>query len=474
MLKSRANTSTSAPAKPGRGRLQLNPMTGLERRSVGVLAAIYGLRIAGLFLIFPVFALYAGALEGQTPFLVGMALGAYGLTQAILQIPLGALSDRIGRKPVIALGLVIFAIGSVVAALSDSIWGVILGRAIQGAGAIAAAAMAMVADLTREEQRTKAMALIGITIGATFILSMVIGPLLNHAIGVPGIFWLTALFALIAAVVLLVGVPTPKRSQAETAGLAQFRLMLQDAQLLRLNFGIFVLHLVLTALFVALPGVIVQYGDLPVNEHWRLYLPVMLVAIATMAPFMRMGNSGRGARTILISAAAVLMVAEAVFALESRAYWGLVIGLWLFFTAFNLLEALLPSLVSRVAPAHAKGAAIGIYSTSQFLGAFVGGALGGALLGVYGPSGVFWAGAVLLLALLVVNVLMPMPRLLTTHTLRLPPDADRTDDLAGRLARLPGVAEAVVLTEERVAYLKVDPAVFDEAALGPYRHEPLS
>jgi MFS family permease len=474
MLKPRADASTSARAKPGRGRLKLNPMTALERRSVGVLAAIYGLRIAGLFLIFPVFALYAAALEGHTPFLIGMALGVYGLTQAILQIPLGALSDRIGRKPVIALGLVIFAIGSVVAALSDSIWGVILGRAIQGAGAIAAAAMAMVADLTREEQRTKAMALIGITIGATFILSMVVGPLLNRAIGVPGIFWLTALFALIAAVVLLVGVPTPKRSQVETAGLSQFRVMLKDAQLMRLNFGIFVLHLVLTALFVALPGVIVQYGGLPVNEHWRLYLPVMLVAIATMAPFIRLGNHGRGARAILISAAAVLMLAEAVFALESRAYWGLVIGLWLFFTAFNLLEALLPSLVSRVAPAQAKGAAIGIYSTSQFLGAFVGGALGGALLGLFGPTGVFWASATLLLALVVVNVWMPMPRLLTTHTLRLPREAGGADDLAGRLSRLPGVAEAVVLTEERVAYLKVDPAVFDEAALEPYRPESLS
>ncbi len=454
--------------------MRLDPMTGIERRSVGVLAAIYGLRIAGLFLIFPVFSLYAAALEGHTPFLVGMALGAYGLTQAILQIPLGSLSDRLGRKPVIALGLVVFAIGSVVAALSDSIWGVILGRAIQGAGAIAAATMAMVADLTREEQRTKAMALIGITIGVTFILSMVVGPLLNRAIGVPGIFWLTAMFALLAAAVLLVGVPTPQRSRAESAGLAQFRAMLKDAQLLRLNFGIFVLHLVLTALFVALPGVIVQYGGLPVNEHWRLYLPVMLVAIATMAPFMRLGNRGWGARAILIGAAALLTVAEAVFALESRAYWGLVIGLWLFFTAFNLLEALLPSLISRVAPAQAKGAAIGIYSTSQFLGAFVGGALGGTLLGLYGSGGVFWASAALLLALVVVNVLMPMPRLLTTHTLRLTPQATGEDDLAGRLSRLPGVAEAVVLTEERVAYLKVDPAVFDEAALGPYRPERLS
>lgn len=459
------------PTPFGRGRLQLNPMTSLERRSVAVLAAIYGLRILGLFLIFPVFALYAGRLEGHTPFLVGAALGIYGLTQAILQIPLGAISDRVGRKPVIALGLLVFALGSVIAALSDSIVGVILGRAIQGAGAIAAAVMAMLSDLTREEQRTKAMALVGITIGAMFILSMMLGPLLNKAIGVPGIFWLTAALAVIAVVVLLAGVPTPARSQSHTASLAQFAAILRDKQLLRMDVGIFVLHLVLTALFLAVPHVLVQYNGLPVNDHWRVYLPVMLIAIVTMAPFIRLGNRGEGARWVLIGAVAVLLLAETVFALGYRQYMVVALGLWLFFTAFNLLEALLPSLISRLAPAQSRGAAIGVYSTSQFLGAATGGLLGGAMLGRFGLAGVFAGSAVVLAVWLMIVLVAPAPRLLTTQTLHLAPDVGRNPDLAGTLSRLPGVAEAVVLADARIAYLKVDPQVFDEKVLLPYSRE---
>ena len=460
----------SRAGNKSRVRFQTHPMTPLERRSVSVLASIYGLRIVGLFLIFPVFALYAAQLEGSTPFLVGLALGTYGLTQAILQIPLGALSDRIGRKPVIAVGLAVFAIGSVIAATSHSIFGVILGRAVQGGGAIAAAAMALAADLTREDQRTKAMAAIGITIGAAFVLSMILSPLLNAAVGVPGIFWLTAVLACIAIIVLLSAVPTPTHRHRTEASGGQLLAMLKDKQLLGLDLGIFCLHLVLTAMFVVMPGVILHHGGLPENQHWKVYLPVMVVAILTMAPFMRMTTRGRQARYLLIAAVSGLIIAEVMFFFGYRTFTLLIVGLWVFFTAFNLLEASLPSLISRVAPPSAKGAAIGVYSTSQFLGAFVGGSLGGFLHGRFGTPAVFLASVIVLAVWLIVNVVLPEPKLFMTHLLSLSADAaGQGAGLASELLNLPGVAEAVVVPEERVAYLRIDPSLFDADAVARFQ-----
>jgi MFS family permease len=458
----KAAGSTSADSRS-------NPMTPLERRSVGVLASIYGLRILGLFLIFPVFALYAAHLEGHTPFLVGAALGAYGLSQAILQIPLGALSDRVGRKPVIAVGLLVFAIGSVVAALSHSIVGVIIGRAIQGGGAVSAAAMALTADLTREEQRTKAMAVIGITIGIAFLLSMILSPVLNALIGVPGIFWLTAVLACTGIAVLLIAVPTPARAKQTGPTSPQFVAMLKDKQLLGLDFGIFSLHLVLTALFLVIPGIIVQYGGLPASEHWKIYLPVMLVAVLTMAPFMRLTNRGHQARKVLIGSVAVLVGAEALFLFGYHSLTLVVVGLWAFFAAFTLLEASLPSLISRIAPASGKGAAMGIYSASQFLGPAVGGYLGGFLHGRFGTPAVFLLSGTVLVLWLVVNIVMPEPKLLITHLLQLSADAARQGQtLVTELVTLPGVADAVVIPEEQVAYLKVEPGVFDARNLARF------
>lgn len=458
----------SAPArKRARVRIKTRPMTSLERRSVSVLASIYGLRIVGLFLIFPVFALYAAQLQGSTPFLVGLALGTYGLSQAILQIPLGTLSDRIGRKPIIAGGLIVFAVGSAIAAMSHSIYGVIIGRAVQGGGAIAAATMALAADLTREEQRTKAMAAIGITIGAAFVLSMIVSPLLNTAVGVRGIFWLTAVFGLLAVAVLLLAVPTPAKAAPSDRG--HFREMLRDKQLVGLDFGIFSLHLVLTAMFVVMPGIILHHGGLPENQHWKVYLPVMLVAILTMGPFMHMTTRGRQARYLLIGAVSVLIVGELLFLFGYRSFDLLVVGLWLFFTGFNLLEASLPSLISRIAPPSAKGAAIGVYSTSQFLGAFVGGSVGGFLHGRFGAPAVFVASLVVLAAWLIVNLVLPEPKLFMTHLVSLSVDAvGQGSGLVKQLRNLPGVAEAVVVPEERIAYLRVDPSVFSAETVSQF------
>lgn len=437
----------------------MSAMTGLERRAVAVLAGIYALRIFGLFLILPVFALYATDLQGHSAFLVGLAIGVYGLTQALLQIPFGALSDRFGRKPIIVIGLIVFAIGSVIAARADSIAGVIIGRAIQGAGAIPAAVMALLTDLTREEQRTKAMAFIGSIIGAAFILSIVISPVLDGVIGVRGIFWLTAALAVVAIAVLLLGVPTPTRIGARSRFLRELPRLVRDTALLRLNLGIFVLHLALTAAFVVLPALIVQATGLASAQHWQLYLPNMLAALLTMVPFVILAHKKQMTRRVMLGAIGVLIVAQAILLLEHRHLAGLIVGLWLFFSAFNLLEAMLPSLVSRLAPAASKGTAMGLYSSAQFLGAFVGGAASGALFGAFGVHAVF---VLVLLALAVWWLAaygMLEPRAAHTHVLPLP--AGQADEFAQVLVSLPGVEEAVVIAEEGVAYIKVDPGRFD-------------
>ncbi len=444
-------------------------MNPLERRAVALLASIYALRMAGLFLILPVFALYAAGLDGHTPLLIGIAIGAYGLTQAILQIPYGMLSDHLGRKPVIAAGLLIFAIGSVIAANADSIWMVIVGRAVQGAGAIAAAVMAMVSDLTREEQRSKAMAAIGMTIGASFVLSLIFGPVLDGLIGVPGIFWMTGILAFLAIGVILFAVPTPVRiERVRSRNLREeFLKILSDGQLLRLDAGIFVLHLVMTAMFVVLPQAIVSHMHLAAAQHWELYLPVMLAGFAAMIPFLILANRRRGViRATLGGAVAVLIVAQLTFYFLHTTVIGLITGLWLFFAAFSLLEAMLPSLVSRLAPGESKGAAIGVYSSSQFLGAFAGGALGGLLSGLYGAGGVFLLATGALGAWLLLIVTMREPRLLATRELRVGVQSkDQAEKLARKLTTVPGVAEAIVIAEEGIAYLKVDPHALDKKRL---------
>ena len=443
-------------------------MNSLERRVVALLASVYALRMAGLFLILPVFALYAHELDGHTPLLIGLAIGAYGLTQAILQIPFGILSDRYGRKPVIIAGLLIFAIGSLIAGSATSMWGVILGRTVQGAGAIAAAVMALLADLTREEQRTKAMAIVGMTIGASFILSLVLGPVLDGIMGVPGIFWLTGILAVAAIAIFQVGIPTTVRTQRRRPRnlRKEFAGILRDIQLLRLDAGVFVLHLVMTAMFVVLPPAIVRYMGLSSHQHWEVYLPVMVAGFAAMLPFLIMANRKGHTRSIMLGSVAVMVIAQMFFYFMHNTYFGLLTGLWLFFAAFSLLEAMLPSLVSRLSPAESKGAAIGVYSSSQFLGAFAGGFLAGGLSGVFGIEGVFLMTTAVLAVWFFLLLGMQEPRLLTSRQLHVGGQTPReAEKLAKKLAAIRGVAEAVVMAEEGVAYLKVDNNTLDKKRL---------
>jgi MFS family permease len=446
-------------------------MTASERRAAVSLAAIFSIRMLGLFMILPVFALYAEELEGVTSTQVGMAIGAYGLTQALLQLPFGMLSDRIGRKPVIAAGLLIFAIGSVVAALATTIEGVILGRALQGSGAVAAAVMALAADLTREDHRTKAMALIGISIGLSFVVAMVAGPLLNHWIGVPGIFALTAVLALGGIGLLYLAVPTPERTtfhRDAEAEPAQFGRVLRDGQLLRLDFGILVLHLVLTASFVVLPLSLRDSGFLPA-QHWQLYLPVMVAAMALAVPFIIIAEKRRRMKQVFSGAVAVLLLSLLALVWGHNHFWAIALLLLSFFTAFSLLEATLPSLVSKVAPAQSKGTAMGVYTSSQFIGAFLGGASGGLIHDMFGNGGVFLFCSALAALWLLAALSMREPRYLAVEMLRVGAlDAGRAAALEQRLLAIGGVAEANVNVDDGIAYLKVDSRVVDRDALSQF------
>lgn len=445
-----------------------NNMTPGERRVAFSLAAVYAVRMLGLFMILPVFSLYAEQLQGVTPFLIGLAIGIYGLTQALFQIPLGMLSDRVGRKNVIVGGLLVFAFGSVIAATADSIAGVIAGRALQGGGAIAAATMALAADLTREEHRTKVMAVIGLSIGATFSLALVAGPVLNGWIGVPGIFWLTAGLALIAIAIVTQVVPSPVRGRIhrDTQSVPEaFAGVLRDRQLLRLDLGIFILHLILAANFVVMPLLLRDQLALPEHTHWQVYLPVVLISFLVAVPFVIVAEKHRKMKPVFVGAIALLALAQASW-LFAGSLVHAVLTLLAFFAAFNLLEATLPSLISKLAPPDCKGTAMGVYSTSQFFGIFCGGLLGGALYGAYGAAGVFTVGIVAAAIWLIFAVSMRAPSHFSSYVLNIgATEATEAETIAAGLNAMPGVAEAVVIAADGVAYLKVDRRALDEPRL---------
>jgi len=393
-------------------------MSPAERRATVSLAAIFALRMFGMFIILPVFALYADSLAGgHNKILVGIAVGAYGITQALLQIPFGILSDRWGRKPALYMGLLIFSLGSFIAAAADSVYVVILGRIVQGAGAVSAVVTALLADLTREEQRTKAMAVVGMTIGLTFALSMVMGPVLDRWIGVPGIFLLTGFLALGAWAVVRFLVPeVPHTPQPATLQRTSFFNVLMRPELARLNYGIFVLHLVLTALFVVTPFRLIEAG-LPSAHHWQIYLPVMLGAFVLMVPPMILGERMQRQKAVFCGSILVLILGQLALFEAAPTVWWSTLALLLFFTAFNLLEASLPSLISRLAPADAKGAAMGVYSSVQFLGTFLGGVIGGVIAQHQGGNAVYLFCAALSASWLVVAFGMRMPQRPNPHNL---------------------------------------------------------
>ena len=364
-----------------------HPMTALERRSVSSLALLYSFRMLGLFMVLPLLSLYAGDMPGATPSLIGLALGAYGLTQAALQLPLGWLSDQVGRKPVIIGGLLVFALGSVLAATADSLWGIVIGRAVQGAGAIAATVMALVADLTSTEQRTKAMAIVGMSIGLSFAVALVLGPVIAAVGGLASVFWVTALLAGGGIAIVALLVPTPDAGGVMHSDVGArprlFGRALRDLALLRLNFGVFSLHFILMACFLVVPGALEQLAGVDRAHHWQVYLPVLVLSVVGMLPLMRIAERGGRPREMFLCGIALLALAIPMLGLASSAMV-LYLALWLFFVGFNYLEATLPSQVSKSVFAGGKGTALGIYSTCQFLGTFAGGAGGGWLVQHFG------------------------------------------------------------------------------------------
>ena len=444
-------------------------MSALEIRAGLSLASLFALRMLGLFLILPVFAVYAPQLRGgDNHALVGLALGAYGLTQAMLHIAFGMASDRYGRKRVIVLGLALFALGSMVAAFSGDIYMVILGRCIQGAGAISAAVMALAADLTREQHRTKTMAMIGASIGLVFALSLMAAPVLYRWIGMSGIFVLTGLLAIGAiAVVAWVVPPEPTENLDLSRRMRPATLgdVLRNTDLLRLNFGIFALHSMQMAIFVVVPLALVHEGGLPLAEHWKVYLPVVGGSFILMLPAIFWGERKGRVKPVFLGSIVLMLAVQAASLLWLRSLAGIGMILLGFFVAFNVLEAMLPSLISRIAPASARGTAIGVYNTTQALGLFAGGAAGGWLMQHYGESSVFVFGLGLVALWLLIAAPMRVPGPVASRAFALAAAAADPVALREQLVRLRGVRDAVIMPERGVAMLTFYPDTFDENAV---------
>ncbi|MGF1764003.1 MFS transporter [Aliivibrio kagoshimensis] len=376
-------------------------MNKVERTTAISLALVFVFRMLGLFMLMPVLALYANDLNGYSLAWVGIAIGAYGCTQALLQIPAGWLSDKYGRKPIIIIGLLLFVVGSIVAAESSSIYGVALGRAIQGMGAIAAAVLALASDLTRAEQRTKVMAVIGISIGLSFAVSMILGPFLAAHLGLSGLFYVIAIMAIIAILLVLFVVPTPiKKSDKKAADvkLSGIKKVFLNPNLLKLDFGVFVIHCIMTSLFIALPLQLAAH-HLAADEHWHFYLPVFLLSFLSLGLLMRFGKRNQKIANLL--SLSCLIVGVTIIGFNPSSLWFIGFGAWLYFSGFNYLEASMPSLLSQIAPDSYRGSASGVYSTSQFLGAFIGGVVGGGIMQLYGAQAIYGMAVALLMFLFV-------------------------------------------------------------------------
>ena len=445
-----------------------SPMTASERRTTWSLASIYALRMFGLFLIMPVMSLFAEQMDGATPAKIGLAIGIYGMSQAVLQIPFGLVSDKLGRKKVIVFGLLLFGLGSVIAALSNNIEGVILGRAVQGSGAIAGPVMALLADLTQEVHRTKAMALIGASIGVSFGVAIAAGPVIAGFIGIHGLFWMIAALSILAILVIIFIVPKPVKSKkhrdAELVS-ASFMQVLKNMELFRLNYGIFVLHAILTASFVVVPLLMRDAGLLP-SDHWKAYLPVFVASFAVIVPFVIIAEKKRKMKPVFLGAIVVLILSNIGLFQFNTTLLGVIGFLWLFFCGFNLLEASLPSLISKTAPGDMRGTAMGIYTTYQFLGAGIGGSLGGWCYGEYSASAVFLLCALLALSWLLLSFGMKPPRYWANLLISLQAiTGAQADEFATEMLKQPGVEDITLHYQEGVAYLKVDNQLLDRQAL---------
>jgi MFS family permease len=442
-------------------------MLETEKRAAFSLALVYALRMLGLFMILPVFSLHADDYSGATPVLIGLAIGIYGLTQGLFQLPFGFLSDRFGRKAVIVSGLLIFCAGSIVAAEAESITEVIAGRALQGLGAIAAAVMALAADLTREEVRIRIMAIIGMSIGASFMISMVIGPVIAAEFGLRLLFWMTAGLAILGILVVVFVTPSPPRQvfhRDTQLSIKDVGRIVGDIELLKLGFGVFVLHLVLAATFVVFPLFLQQSLLVEESLHWRTYLPVFALSVLLLLPMVIVAEKLKKSQQVFLLAVVMLVLAETGLAL-SDSYLAVFAMLVLFFGAFNFLEAMLPATVARIAPADMKGTAMGLFSSAQFIGAFVGGLLGGVLLASGDYATTFaWLAAIVGVWLLVAFT-MQAPEYLASRIISLKGlGQDELDHFVERASGIEGVREVSVYEIDRVAYLKVEKD-FDDTEL---------
>lgn len=443
-------------------------MLKTEKRAALSLALVYAFRMIGLFMILPVFSLYASEYSGATPVLIGLAIGVYGLTQGLFQLPFGFLSDRLGRKKMIILGLILFCAGSITAALAESINQIILGRALQGMGAIAAVVMALAADLTREEVRIRIMAMIGMSIGVAFMLSMVLGPIFASSFGISGIFWITAALAFLSLFIVLFLTPDPQQqsfhrdAQVSVKDISKIAV---NVELLRLDLGVFIMHMVLAATFVLFPLVLRDQLQVAVDLHWKTYLPVFILSIVFMVPMILIAEKKGQMKAMFLLGILLVAIAEAGLYI-SGGYNAMFIMLILFFAGFNFLEASLPSLVARIAPADMKGTAMGLFSSAQFLGAFVGGLLGGVMLGYETQNVAFMQLALLMLVWWSVALFMKPPKAVASRIVSLNElDESSMATFRQKAEQLPGVQEITVYVEDKVAYLKIDKKLFVDERL---------
>lgn len=439
-------------------------MNALERRSTFALSSIFALRMLGLFMIIPVFAVAGQTYQYATPALLGFAVGVYGLSQAILQIPFSLWADRFSRKPLVVIGLLLFALGGAIAAMSHTIYGVILGRAIAGAGAVSAVVMALLADVTREENRTKAMAAMGMSIGLSFVVAFSMGPWLTHIVGISGLFWVTTIMGLCAIMMLaLVPKTTRHHRNFQHGYLQQLKHVLKMADLNRLHFSIFSLHLLLTAMFIYVPSQLIEYAGIPLSKHGLVYLPLLLIGVFCSFPSIIIAEKHRKMRSIFLGAIVGVVVGLLVLAFGYHSKYTLLLGLGIFFVAFNVMEALLPSWLSKAAPIQSKATAMGVNASAQFFGAFLGGTLGGQLLMLHNASTGWGILAGIALIWTLVSFGLQQPRYLTSVILRLP-EGKQTDEWTSQLLAIHGIEEVVVMLDQQVAYVKLDKKQLDESA----------
>ena len=437
-------------------------MNAIERRSTFALSSIFALRMLGLFMIIPVFSIAGQSYQYATPALIGLAVGIYGLSQAILQIPFSLWADRFSRKPLIILGLVLFALGGAIAAMSHTIYGVIIGRAIAGSGAVSAVVMALLADVTREEQRTKAMAVMGMSIGLSFVIAFSLGPWLTSQVGISGLFWVTTIMG-IAAIFMLMLVPKVTRHHRNfrQGYLAQLKQVIQMGDLNRLHVSVFSLHLLLTAMFIYVPSQLIEFANIPLAKHGMVYLPLLVISLLFAFPSIIVAEKYRKMRGIFLTAILGIIAGLLILIFGYESKYILLLGLGLFFIAFNVMEALLPSWLSKSAPLQSKATAMGINASSQFLGAFFGGVLGGQLLMLHNTSLGWSILAGIAMIWLLISFGLAQPRYLSSIVLPLP-ELKQTDEWTSKLLAIRGIEEVVVMAEQKVAYIKVDKQVIDD------------